>query len=351
MDVLEVIIWRQIMKKISIVVPCYNVENYVRETLDSIVGQSFGLDQIEVIVVDNGSTDGTLFVLQEYEGKYPDDILLVQIPENRMAGYARNIGLSYVSTNYVLFVDSDDWLFESAIEELYEKITRDELDVLEFVCRMGPSLERLTDFNHKPQGSYQIHEIDSVQKRKVFYGIGPKSGFPFTKLFRTSFLRENNIAFAEGLKYEDTSFIMFMLLYAKRYGIYDKALYGYRINPTGITFGCKQNDYGQFDRFKVQLQMLEECEKRGLLESFYEMIEANFIRVGFVETVMPVLKRFEYLPNELLELITVTKSFFPNYRNNMYLNLPQYGWMQKYLHILDLLLDEQVFQTLKNEMN
>lgn len=337
------------MKKISIVVPCYNVEKYIKETLDSIVKQSFGIWQIEVVLVDNGSTDGTLSILQEYEKKYSQDILLVQIPENKMAGYARNLGLSYVSTDYVLFVDSDDWLFEDAIDTLYKKITKDDLDVLEFECMVGQSFDTLSNRADAPDETYQIYEIDSVERRKIFYGIGPKSGFPFTKLFSTKFLRENQIEFAQGLKYEDTSFIMFMLLYAKRYGIYDKALYGYRVNPTGITFGCRQNDYGQFDRFKVQLFMLKECENRGLLEPFYEMIEANFIRVGYVETIMPVLRRFEYLPAELLELISVTKAFFPNYKNNVYLNLPQYDWMQRYIKILESPLDENLFMSLKNE--
>ena len=335
------------MKKLSIVLPCYNAEKYIRETLESIISQTFPMADLEVIAVDNGSEDGTLSILQEYEEAYPESFLLVVIPQNRMAGYARNTGLSYVTAPFVLFVDSDDWLLENALEEIYQKMVELDVDVLEFDCMTGVSKETLKPRGAENTEAVQIFRLEDDTQRRIFYAAGMKSGFPFTKLFKTEFLRSNQIYFAEGLRYEDTIFIMMVTLLARTYAIYDKSLYGYRINDSGISFGCRKNDYGQFDRMKVQQLMIRECDRRGLLERFYDMIEANFMRVGYAETFQPVVRRFDHLPKELVEMGALAKSYFPNYKQNYFLNLPQNKWVLKILESLDQELTEEEFKRWK----
>ena len=107
-------------KKVSIIVPCYNVEKYVAVCLESIIAQSIGFHLIELILVNDASTDNTLTILQEYEQRYDQSIILVDCPVNGKGGGARNTGMQYASADYVMFVDADDRLSLSAVEEMFQ---------------------------------------------------------------------------------------------------------------------------------------------------------------------------------------------------------------------------------------
>ncbi len=339
------------MKKVSIILPCYNAEKTVTETLDSVINQTFPLNDLEIIVVDDCSSDGTLDILQDYERRYPDLISLIHFDINQKQGYARNVAITYASAPYVMYVDSDDWLTPNAVKEAYTKIRELDAEVLEFSfvsCRDKFALEN-EDFENDT-GSMKVVEIADDTKRREFYIEGGKYGYPWNKIYKKDFLLVNSIKFDEGLKYEDTMFVFMMVLYIKKYAYYDRCLYGYRINYEGTSFGCRLNDIGQFDRFLVQFNMLKECKKRGLLQPYYDMIEANFLRVGYVETFIPVLQRFEHLPKELLEIGKIAKSIFPNYKNNIYLNLPHTKWCLDVLETIDYEMTEEDFQNIKKTM-
>ena len=108
--------------KISIIMPVYNVERYVGTCLESIVHQTF--QEIEVIIVNDGSTDGSLAVLKEYEANYPEMIHVYTTP-NRGVSHARNYGIERAVGEYILFADSDDFLELNMCERLYEKASKD----------------------------------------------------------------------------------------------------------------------------------------------------------------------------------------------------------------------------------
>ncbi|MBE5871420.1 MAG: glycosyltransferase family 2 protein [Lachnospiraceae bacterium] len=338
------------MKKVSVIIPCYNVEKYIKEALDSILQQTFPLEDIEIIVVDDCSTDNTLNILQRYESQYSDSVILIALDQNNRAGYARNIALSYATAPYIMFVDADDWLLENAIEETYQKIVEYDADVLEFNYVTSYHDDSLKDniISGEDADAVKVYELSDDRRRRAFYAVGCKNGYPWNKIYKKDFLLENAIVFAEGLKYEDTSFMLLLHLYMKRYAYYDKCLYGYRINQEGTTFGCMKNDYGQFDRMSVQIQMVKECEKRGLLTDYYDIIEANFMRVGYAETFIPIVRRFEHLPHELSEIGKIAKAFFPNYAMNYYLNLPQYKWVMDILRTIENEMTEEDFLRWKN---
>jgi len=337
------------MKKISVVLPCYNVEKYISECMDSIVRQTIGVENLEIIAVDNGSTDNTVELLAEYEKRYPNSVLLVRIAENQMPGYARNIGLSYASAPYTMFVDSDDILFKEAMEEIYPIMKEKDLDILEFDYASGVDMNQLLP-NSTNTGEIHSYDIVSKADRKVLFAAINKSGVVWNKIYKTSFLKENELFFAEGLKHEDTIFALMILLYAKKYGTYQKCLYGYRLNDSGITFSVKKNDYGQFDRTKVQILTIAECDKRGLLEQYYDIIEANFLRVFYVETMEPVIRRFEHLPKEEIHWMQETvKQLFPNYKMNYFINLPQNRSLKEMLETVEVEFTEEIFQSMKQK--
>ena len=106
------------MGKVSVIIPCYNVEPYIGECLDSVIGQTIGKENLEIIVVDDCSTDNTVQILQAYETRYPEQMIVVLCEQNGRQGTARNIGLSYASGEFVSFVDSDDYMPDDAVEKI-----------------------------------------------------------------------------------------------------------------------------------------------------------------------------------------------------------------------------------------
>lgn len=116
--------------KISIVIPVYNVEKYLRTCLDSVVNQTF--KDIEIVIVNDGSKDGSLDILKEYESRYPK-LITVYSTENRGVSHARNYGIARSHGEYLLFVDSDDYIEPDMCEKLYEKASKDNNDIV--ICK------------------------------------------------------------------------------------------------------------------------------------------------------------------------------------------------------------------------
>ena len=117
--------------KISVIVPVYNVEKYLLECLDSIINQT--LKEIEIICVNDGSTDNSLSILKEYASK--DNRIILIDKENEGLGYTRKVGLDNATGKYILFCDSDDFYSElTAFEELYNYIEKVKVDVVIFEC-------------------------------------------------------------------------------------------------------------------------------------------------------------------------------------------------------------------------
>lgn len=123
------------MKKlVSIIVPVFNVEKYLRQCLDSILGQTF--NQFEVIIVNDGSTDNSGAICQEYEAR--DNRIVYLEKENEGVSEARNLGLDFATSEYIIFIDSDDWIEPTYVEVLYEKIEEYQADIV---------FENYTSFN------------------------------------------------------------------------------------------------------------------------------------------------------------------------------------------------------------
>lgn len=130
------------MKKlVSIIVPVFNVEKYLRQCLDSILGQTF--NQFEVIIVNDGSTDNSGAICQEYEAR--DNRIVYLEKENEGVSEARNLGLDFATSEYIIFIDSDDWIEPTYVEVLYEKIEEYQADIV---------FENYTSFNDEDSNFY-----------------------------------------------------------------------------------------------------------------------------------------------------------------------------------------------------
>ena len=129
------------MIKVSVVVPVYNTEKYLRRCLDSLVNQT--LKDIEIIVIDDASPDNANEILKEYEKKYKDKVKVFHNKTNKGIGYNRNFGIKKATGKYVLFVDSDDFVDEQTCEKMYEKASKDDLDLV--ICKFHKMLEKDDD--------------------------------------------------------------------------------------------------------------------------------------------------------------------------------------------------------------
>ncbi|KZX16125.1 putative glycosyltransferase EpsJ [Methanobrevibacter cuticularis] len=215
------------MPKISVILPIYNVESYLKETLNSIINQT--LEEIEIICINDGSTDNSLKILEEYAKKDKRFIILNQ--ENSGAGVARNKGLKISKGEYLSFLDGDDIFELDMLEKAYAKSKKLSLDLLNF---------GVNDFNEDLSDSKRIpHDINKkyLPKKEVFnYKDFPKYVFntfqnwTWNKLFKREFILKNNIKFQEIHRTNDLLFTSKALIKAKRISILDIPLINYRRN-------------------------------------------------------------------------------------------------------------------------
>lgn len=220
-------------KKVSVIIPVYNVENYLKECLDSVINQT--LKDIEIICIDDGSTDKSLDILKEYAKKDTRFIVLTQ--ENKGAAIARNKGLDIARGEYVIFLDSDDFFEKNFLEEMYNCAKQKELDVC--IC----NLYYYDDVSKSDKKmSWALKKAYIPQKEVFNYKDCPDYIFNFTnnwawnKIFKKEFLKKNHIKFQNVQHTNDTYFTCSALLLAQKISVLDKHFIHYRTNrPASLT--------------------------------------------------------------------------------------------------------------------
>lgn len=187
-------------KMISVIIPVYNAEEYIEECLDSIVNQTIGIEHVELIVVDDGSTDHSLQYLMAYEQKYPDSILLVPLEENGGQANARNIGIYYASAPYLTFVDSDDWVEHNIYEKMLEPANRYSCDIVQcaIIEHIGEELG-YKNMGHKEE----LFRVRNESERKNFFGSYKSIGVIGNTIYRTEWVKAHGFEFKSFAKYED----------------------------------------------------------------------------------------------------------------------------------------------------
>lgn len=203
--------------KVSVIIPVYNVEKYVGECLDSVIQQTFS--DIEIICVDDGSTDGSLKILTDYATR--DSRIAIFSKENGGPSSARNTGLKYAKGEYVYFLDSDDKIDLNAIDGLISVAENEKLDVLYFDGTAFYETEQLREqfaqFEKSSSRSKEYSETVSGQKLLAdMFQNGDYRASAVKQIIKRAFLEENHIRFYEGIIHEDELFTFTVLLKAQR---------------------------------------------------------------------------------------------------------------------------------------
>lgn len=226
------------MIKTSVIIPVYNVEPYIRKCLDSVFAQT--QKEIEVIVVNDGSTDGSMNIVNEYEKKNKNLRIIDQ--DNKGLGAARNVGLREATGKYVYFLDSDDWIIPKTLEMCYQYAEQDSLQVVFF------DAQAFWDKDYKIEGPDRgagydrrkvILDYNTIYKGYIFFekyvrlgGLVISVCLQYTE---REFLLQNNIFFQEGILHEDLAYTFELTLAVKRLKYLPELLYRRRIRQGSIT--------------------------------------------------------------------------------------------------------------------
>ena len=208
------------MSDISIIVPAYNAEKYIKTCLESLVNQT--KKEIEIIVVNDGSTDKTEKIIKSFK----DDRIKYYKNTNHGIGYTRNFGIDKSNSDYIMFVDSDDYLRKDACDILYDKITNEYLDLV--IC----DFYRVYDTKVEEDRLISFKNTNLMDTPNLLSDINLS---PWNKIYKSSLIKDNNIRFNEELKYEDTPFVATILDKAKMIGKVDECLNYYVIHEVSET--------------------------------------------------------------------------------------------------------------------
>jgi len=222
--------------KVSVIVPVYNCEDYLEECLTSVLNQT--LNDIEIICVNDGSTDNSLSLLNHYAEK--DSRVKVISQKNKGLSSVRNTAVNYATGEYVMFVDSDDVLLKISLEHLYRKAYYNHLD--ELFCESAVFYEsrdlyyaevsKLNYYKYKGEYPSVLSGINLLERLVKENNFRPSACL---QLIRLDFLKDNNIYFEEGMIYEDNIFTLTALTKAKRVSIHQEELYLRRVRDNSIT--------------------------------------------------------------------------------------------------------------------
>lgn len=249
---------------ISIIIPVYNAEDNLRNCIQSVINQTY--TELEIIIINDGSTDESGFICKEYKDKYSNIIFIDQ--NNRGVSYSRNEGIEASSGEYITFVDSDDYIENNYIEVLYTNMKKYDTDLVIGSYRRVVDLEiqaRTREYMCIER-EWTIREF--LKEISLFLNDMLVQG-PCFKLFKANLIKDNKIIFSEDLDFgEDTLFIYNYLRYVKKIYTTNQVIYNYVLNNID-TLSTKV----RANKYEIFIKVYNELE--NLLKKFEVYTEKN----------------------------------------------------------------------------
>ena len=256
-----------IFPRVSVIVPVYNTGNYLSHCLDSILNQT--LKEIEIICVDDGSTDNSLSILQKYSEI--DNRIIILKQRNKGGGIARNYGMSIAKGEYLCFLDSDDFFNENLLNETVSVADKTSSDIVIFLFQ---KYNTTSSIYYKTKYGFKRHNFPNLlfnyhsNPNNFFQSFNPA---PWNKLFRHSFIKKNGLHFQQIKRADDLYFTMTSFISAKKIYFLDKSLIYYRV---GMLNNCEStNSLFPFDFYKALLAIKKFLKEKNLfsqLEKSYK---------------------------------------------------------------------------------
>lgn len=289
------------MKKVSVIIPVYNVENYLRKCLNSLVNQT--LKDIEIIVVNDGTLDNSQEIIDEYVKKYPKKVVSI-IQENGGQGAARNTGLLHAKGEYIGYVDSDDYVEENMYEELYKKAKEEDSDIV--ICG-----------NNVVKENYEFLSKEDVDKEFLLGKMAV-----WNKIYKKNIIVDNKIQFRSKVWYEDLDFTMKVYFSSKKISYVDKPLYNYLLRE-GSTMN-NNNIKRNLELIEAFDSLIDYCKDKKIYNKAKDEIEFLCIYHMYIFATTRVLNTNNKYKDKI-EIINKFKNYinsnFPNFKQNKYIYL------------------------------
>lgn len=292
------------MKKVTVIIPMFNAEKTIKECLDSLVNQTV-FNNMELVIVDDHSTDRSPEIVMEYESRYPDNILFIRLDENAGPGNARNVAIEYASGEYIGFVDSDDAVHPSMYEKLYNegvRIGADYVDSGFFDQKNDRAIVFVTD---------ELAGLLDDSKRSDLIVVG---GFICTKIFNRDFIRKNEIGFRNEYVLEDMDFLIECTARAERIATVKEIMYIYRDNGGSLSKTSQPLKYihNQTSAMKAIF------ERTHILPNYEGIREAvEFAMLTLYSNVLNVCTNLIYLREQPREAVTGMMSSLKKLKDSM----------------------------------
>lgn len=303
------------MVKVSVVVPVYNAEKYLVKCLETLVNQT--LRDIEIILVNDGSTDTTGEIIEKYKQKYPEKIVTVQKGNGGQAD-ARNFGVCYCTGEYIGFVDADDYVELDMFEQLYDKAKKENCDVV------------ISDYIKEYASLQEIVKARQYKSRKDMF-IGGLAA-PWNKIYRRELVQNTKLQFPKVRIYEDTEFFCCLIPHIKKCEYVAAPLVHY-VQRKGSTMNSQGEKIATI--FTVFDDIISYYKRNEWYEEYKQEIEYFSVRVLFGSSMERICQCNDSQLRKALLYKTWDYSMenFPEWKKNKYLK-PFFRKRNLYMHIV-----------------
>lgn len=276
--------------KISIIIPVFNVEKYLNECIDSVMKQT--LKDIEIIVINDGSTDSSIKIIEGYREKFKNIKIIDK--KNEGVSVSRNIGIDNSTGEYIMFLDGDDYLDPSMCETMYKIVKKNKADVAECSIRKFNEISDEEDFIlHDIKSEIEVISNEKALNMYLKYQI---RGYVWNKIFKRDFIVVNKIKFPIGVCYEDMIVSLKTCIWTNKLVLINKPLYNYRERENSASRKVTEkniNDYvGEIYR------CINYCNENIDIEKHKDCLDAFFI-MNFLNGVNWYIKLYDCKYNKI----------------------------------------------------
>ena len=303
-------------KKVTVIVPCYNSAKYLPKLLDSLKNQTIGIENLLCVFVDDASDDAgrTMDVIESFHSEFPDSVKTIRLEENMRQGGARNAGMRYIESEWVQFVDADDWLERDALERLYQVAVNYDVDMIQYNARNG-----LDTKDEERNRIDRLVDIETAQDRKDFLMAGIFNTSHNAKLYRRQIIQSSGARFAEKKIYEEPLFVYPQFFYVRRVALLDEDFYCRLYHGDNATF--TMNKEMQIQHSQVQYELLTFLKDHPWVTAAYRNeIGYYFLWTYFFETVINAGRTGTTVLTKTYfeKMQQICRSEFPDWRENPY---------------------------------
>lgn len=294
------------MKKVSIIIPVYNSVKYLDKSLNSVISQTF--KDFEVLCINDNSTDNSLEILQQYSKK-DNRITVLNNEKNLGAALTRNVGIDNAKGDYIYFLDADDYIDEKYLECMIQKIEQKNCDIVLNMSIQSESNGNISQFKHpsmpaiKTSGEY-LDKITTIHDAPCFI---------WARIYRKSFLNDNNLRFLDIHATDDVVFNAIVNMYCDKTFVFYGEKYHYTVNDSSVTGVAKAVDDRDLQHIKAHSMIYDFLKKRNKLDSRLKLFRVYpFMKVDNQE-------KFDYY-----------KKFFEKIEQDFYKNEDIYNDIEKF---------------------